>query len=215
MIKALCVCLYTCVFPSCCAVMRSPAGWTVWPTSAPVSPSSRAACPRSGWHRLPSRVTSAWASTRMSLPSPATKTPPRPLGPREVLPGPLTAAVTPESDSGQTTQLKHWTLLFPFGASCAPRRPGWPTNLTSLQRWREYNREKQREGEEGDIERRGPALKTEPAGITNDTQFISSATIPPFLEIVSFFHPFRGTSLSAKPFFNCSSFMGQKDPSSF
>ncbi len=57
-------------------VERSHAGWTVWPTSALVCPSFRAACQRSGWRRphcSPVLVRSSresWRRPRMLLPLP-------------------------------------------------------------------------------------------------------------------------------------------------
>lgn len=46
-----------------CVAGRSLAGSTAWPTSAPVCHSSRAACPKSGWPRLPYSPASARSST--------------------------------------------------------------------------------------------------------------------------------------------------------
>lgn len=57
---------------------RSLAGSTVWPTSAPACHSSRAACPKSGWPRLPYSLASvrssteqgSWRRQRTPLPQP-------------------------------------------------------------------------------------------------------------------------------------------------
>lgn len=64
-----------------CVGRRSPAGWTAWPTSAPASPSSRAASQRSGWRRQPCRATSASGSTRRSRGTQRMRSPPPPLPP--------------------------------------------------------------------------------------------------------------------------------------
>lgn len=90
---------------SCCVDGRSPAGSIDWPTSAPASPSSRAACPRSGWPQLPCRATSAWDSTRRSRTSPATRTPRH--HPEQPPLAPPTAAATLEFNTASKQPANH------------------------------------------------------------------------------------------------------------
>lgn len=95
-----------------CVAGRSLAGSTAWPTSAPACHSSRAACPKSGWLRLPYSPASArsstgegsWRRPRTPLPQPPWH-PCRPARPRPPPAPPPCLVIPATSPAGRSCEV--------------------------------------------------------------------------------------------------------------
>lgn len=110
-----------------CVAGRSLAGSTAWLTSAPACHSSRAACPKSGWPRLPYSPASARSSTeeeswrrRRMLPPPPPWPPCRPAHPHPPPAPPPCLAIPATSPGGRKCQalLRGWGLGGTRGWNC-------------------------------------------------------------------------------------------------